>query len=295
MESRSASNQLGPAFWVSVTWLALLVIGAVTIDIWGVQDPDKMDWDNLNASPGTVAEIAVHKPSGERSQSPYTYWLGTDSMGRDILSRSIYGARISLSIGLIAPFIGIITGGFLGCLAGFYRGHLDSLIVAGMDIILAFPGLLLLLAVSFYVGANLQNLILSLGFLSIPAFCRVARARTLALSNLEFVQAAKLTGAGNLAVLMREIIPNVVIPVTVYGLLVVAFMIMAEGSLSFLGLGVSAPTPSWGRMIAEGRDVLDESPHVSMIPAAIMILTVISFNFIGDSLRNYFDNGRRQI
>ncbi|MCP3888686.1 MAG: ABC transporter permease [Desulfobulbaceae bacterium] len=295
MESRAASNRLGPVFWVSITWLTLLVIGAVTIDLWAIQDPDKMDWDNLNASPGAVTEIAVDKPSGETSQSPYTYWLGTDSMGRDILSRSIYGARISLSIGLIAPLIGIFTGGFLGCLAGFYRGYLDSLIVAGMDIILAFPGLLLLLAVSFYVGASLQNLILSLGFLSIPAFCRVARARTLALSNLEFVQAAKLTGAGDLAILMREIIPNVVIPVTVYGLLVVAFMIMAEGSLSFLGLGVSAPTPSWGRMIAEGRDVLDESPYVSMIPAAIMILTVISFNFIGDSLRNYFDHGRRQI
>jgi peptide/nickel transport system permease protein len=295
MESRSASNRLGPAFWVSIAWLTLLFVGAITIDLWAIQDPDKMDWDNLNASPGAVTAIAVYKPSGEMSQSPYTYWLGTDSMGRDILSRSIHGARISLSIGLIAPLIGILAGGFLGCLAGFYRGYLDSLIVAGMDIILAFPGLLLLLAVSFYVGASLQNLILSLGFLSIPAFCRVARAKTLVLSNLEFVQAAKLTGAGDLAILMREIIPNVVIPVTVYGLLVVAFMIMAEGSLSFLGLGVAAPTPSWGRMIAEGRDVLDESPHVSMIPAAIMILTVISFNFIGDSLRNYFDHGRRQI
>ncbi|MDM8537279.1 ABC transporter permease [Desulfobacterales bacterium HSG17] len=295
MGNRTIDMGLGPAFWLSVTWIALLVISAVTVDLWTVQEPDKMDWNNLNANPGTISEEALMQGYQKMEKSFYIYWLGTDSMGRDILSRIIYGARISLSIGLIAPMIGLLAGGFLGCIAGFYRGLPESLIVAVMDIILAFPGLLLLLAVSFYLGSSLPNMILSLGFLSIPAFCRVARAKTLALCSLEFVQAAKLTGAGNLSILVREIIPNVLIPVTVYGLLVVAFMIMAEGSLSFLGLGVPAPTPSWGRMIAEGRDVLDESPHVSMIPAAIMFLTVISFNLIGDSLRNIFERGKTQI
>jgi len=167
--------------------------------------------------------------------------------------------------------------------------------VASMDIILAFPGLVLLLAITFYLGPTLQNLIGALGFLTIPAFCRVARAKTLALTNLEFVQAARLTGAGNITILVREIIPNVIIPVAVYGLLVVAFMIMAEGALSFLGLGVPAPTPSWGGMISEGREVLDEAPHVSMIPATIMFLTVISFNLIGDNLRNLFERGKSQV
>jgi peptide/nickel transport system permease protein len=196
---------------------------------------------------------------------------------------------------LLAPFIGLLIGGLLGCLAGFYRGWLESCIVVGMDIILAFPGLVILLAVTFYLGASLANLILSLGFLSIPVFCRVARAKTLVLGDLEFVQAARLTGAGDLSILVREIMPNVIVPVAIYGLLVVAFMIMAEGALSFLGLGIPAPTPSWGGMIADGREVLDVAPHISMIPAAAMFLTVVSFNLIGDSLRTCLERGTRQI
>jgi peptide/nickel transport system permease protein len=153
----------------------------------------------------------------------------------------------------------------------------------------------LLLAVAFYVGDSLTTLILSLGFLTIPAFCRVARAKTLALSSLEFVQAARLTGAREGAILLREIVPNVIVPLVIYGLLVAAFMIMAEGALSFLGLGLPAPTPSWGGMISEGREVLDEAPHVSMIPAACMFFTVAAFNLIGDSLRTHVERGRRQL
>jgi peptide/nickel transport system permease protein len=155
--------------------------------------------------------------------------------------------------------------------------------------------LVLLLVITFYWGANLQNLIFALGFLTIPAFSRVARAKALTLSDLEFVLAARLSGAGHWTILFREIIPNVAIPLAIYGLLVSAFMIMAEGALSFLGLGVPAPTPSWGGMIAEGREVLDEAPHVSMIPATIMFLTVLAFNIAGDSLRHAFERGNRQI
>jgi peptide/nickel transport system permease protein len=136
---------------------------------------------------------------------------------------------------------------------------------------------------------------MTLGFLSIPAFSRVARAKTLALSELEFVQAARLTGAGHFAILLREIIPNLLVPMAAYGLLVAAFMIMAEGALSFLGLGVPAPTPSWGGMISEGREVLDEAPHVSMIPAGIMFLTVLSFNVISDGLRSLIERRTSQL
>jgi peptide/nickel transport system permease protein len=270
-------------------------LSALTVSWWTIPEPDKMDWNHLSARPGTTVRETILQNSSDEEKTPYTYWLGTDTMGRDQTSRIVYGARISLSVGLLAPMIGLLIGGLLGCLAGYFRGSLESTIVAVMDIILAFPGLVLLLAVTFYLGASLQNLIFSLGFLTIPAFCRVARAKTLALSGLEFVQAARLTGAGDMAILLREIIPNVIVPVAIYGLLVVAFMIMAEGALSFLGLGIPAPTSSWGGMIAEGKEVLDESPHVSMIPAAMMFLTVVSFNLLGDSLRSYFERGKRQI
>ena len=294
MDNRPMDMRLGAAFWISLLWIALVVFLAATAGWWHIPEPDKMDWNNLSARPGTRTEAVVLQGAKAEKTSRYTYRLGTDTMGRDLVSRSIYGARISLSVGLLAPLIGLLMGGFIGCLAGFYRGRLESLIAAIMDIILAFPGLVLLLAVTFYLGASLQNLILSLGFLSIPAFCRVARAKTLTLSSLEFVQAARLTGAGNMVILLREIVPNVMIPVAIYALLVAAFMIMAEGALSFLGLGIPAPTPSWGAMIADGREVLDETPHVSMIPATIMFLTVISFNLIGDGLRNYFEHGKSQ-
>lgn len=295
MQAKETRNRLGVTFWVPLAWIVAVALSALTVGWWVIPEPDKMDWDHLGARPGTIAHEAELQNNGGEDKPPYTYWLGTDTMGRDIVSRIIYGSRISLSVGLLAPTIGLLIGGLLGCLAGYYRGSLESTIVAVMDIILAFPGLVLLLAITFYLGASLQNLIISLGFLSIPAFCRVARAKTLALSGLEFVQAARLTGAGDLTILFREIIPNVIVSVAIYGLLAVAFMIMAEGALSFLGLGIPAPTPSWGGMIAEGREVLDESPHVSMIPAAIMFLTVVSFNLIGDSLRNHFEHGKRQI
>jgi peptide/nickel transport system permease protein len=269
-------------FWMAVLWLAFVVISAATASGWPVPAFDEMDWDSLSALPGV--RISDSAPESEKVAS--SHWLGTDTMGRDIVSRLIHGARISLAVGLLSPVLGFLAGGLLGCLAGYYRGRLEAVIVAAVDIILAFPGLVLLLVISFYLGASLQNLILILGFLTIPAFSRVARAKTLALSELEFVQAARLSGAGSLSILVREIIPNVLIPVAVYGLLVAAFMIMAEGALSFLGLGVPAPTPSWGGMIAEGREVLDTAPHVSMIPAGVMFLTVLSFNIIGDGLRS---------
>ncbi|MCP3899621.1 MAG: ABC transporter permease, partial [Desulfobacteraceae bacterium] len=197
--------------------------------------------------------------------------------------------------GLITPLIGFLIGGFLGMTAGFYQGRVESFIMAIMDCILAFPGLVLLLAITFYLGPGLKNIIMALGFLTIPSFARIARANTLIFCKREFIQAARMVGQNDFSILVFEIIPNIINPMAIYALLVVSYMIVAEGALSYLGLGVPSPTPSWGGMIAEGREVLEQALHVSLFPATTMFLTVLAFNLIGDSLRNLIDSKDGQL
>jgi peptide/nickel transport system permease protein len=279
--------------WMPLTWLLLVSLCAVTAEWLPLPAPDLMNFDYQNVSPGTVViapETAAGAGSGSGARRQ-VYWLGTDPMGRDMVSRVIIGARVSLAVGVTAPLIGLVIGGLLGMVAGYFRGFTESMIIGCMDVILAFPGLVLLLAVGFYFGTNLWTLIPSLGFLSIPAFCRVSRAATLTLAGREFVIAAKMIGNDNGSILVREILPNVAIPLGVYGLLNMALMIVVEGVLSFLGLSVPPPIPSWGGMIAEGREVLSAAPHVCLIPAALLFLTVLSLNVLGDTLR---DRTRRQ-
>ncbi|MCP4693719.1 MAG: ABC transporter permease [Desulfobacterales bacterium] len=285
----------GISFWLSLAWILFVAFMAISANWWRLPEPDYMDWDNPAAGFGTRGKAPLLQDSGERVEEPYVFWLGADTMGRDIITRIIFGARVSLTVGLTAPIVGMFFGGILGMLAGFYRGRLEAVVVASMDALLAFPGIVLLMGVTFYLGPSLRNLILALGILSIPSFCRVARASTLSFAEREFVQAARTTGAGNLTILIREILPNVLMPLAVFALLVVAFMIVVEGAMSFLGLGVPPPTASWGGMIAEGKEVLDEAPHVSMIPAAIMFFTVLSFNLIGDQLRELRDAREGQL
>ncbi|MEQ9638428.1 MAG: ABC transporter permease [Alphaproteobacteria bacterium] len=284
---RRRRGRLGLRFWLPVGWIGLVLFFAITADLWPLPAPDTMDFLSTAAPPGTVGEIEM--AGGDGKFAEFRYLLGTDNLGRDILTRLIHGARVSLTIGLVSPLIGLLLGGALGVLAGYYRGRVESVVVAAMDIVLAFPALALLLAITFYLGPTLLNLILALGFLSIPASARVARANTLSLANREFVLAAKAMGASDLYILVREIVPNVVMPLIVFAMLLVAVLIVAEGTLSFLGLSVPPPTASWGTMIEEGRERLDDTPHITMIPAAAMCLTVLSFNLIGDRLRGLID------
>jgi peptide/nickel transport system permease protein len=288
-------GKLGLAFWLPAIWIAFVAFCAVSADLWGLPEPDLMDWNNPAAAPGTKGNISILDQNGEEIDKPYIHLLGTDTLGRDIVSRLAYGARVSLAVGLISTVIGLVLGGIFGMLAGYYRGRLEAVIVGAMDAILAFPGLVLLLAITFYLGASVRNLIIALGILTIPAFCRVARANTLTFAEREFVQAARVLGERDIYILVREIMPNVFTPMIAYGLLVVAVLIVIEGALSFLGLGVPSPTPSWGGMIAEGREVLEEAPHVSMIPSSFIFLTVLSFNLIGDSLRGLGDAREGQL
>jgi len=281
----SRAEQLGAAFWLPVLWLLFAFGCALSASWWTLPPLDQVDWGNQAALPGAESLI----PLSEESAGRFNHLLGTDSVGRDILTRLLFGARVSLTIGICSALIGMIIGGALGMLAGYYRGRLETLIIGSMDTILAFPGLVLLLVMTYLVGASLTNITLVLGFLVIPAFCRVARANTLRFANLEFVQAARAAGIRDRFIIVREILPNVLIPLSVYALLVVAFLIIIEGGLGFLGLSVPAPTPSWGGMIAEGYGVLQEAPHVSLIPMLAMFLTILSFNLLGDRLRSLTD------
>lgn len=277
------SRKFGPAFWMPATWLIFIIACAFSAHWWPLPQFDQMDWGNQAALPWSE----VLNRSG--ADTCFVHVLGTDSVGRDILARLLFGARISLTIGFFSTLIGMLIGGGLGMLSGFYRGRFETLIGGAMDTMLAFPNLVLLLAVTYLIGASLTNITLVLGCLTVPAFCRVARANTLRFVELEFVQAARALGARDRTIILQEILPNVLIPLSVYALLVMAYLIIIEGGLGFIGLSVPAPTPSWGGMIAEGYGVLKHAPHVSLIPMAAMFMTILSFNLLGDRLRSLAD------
>jgi peptide/nickel transport system permease protein len=264
-------RRLGPLFWLAIGWMILVFAVAIFADVLPLPSPTDMD----------MLE--------KRAPFSAEHWLGTDGLGRDELARVIYGARISLIVGLCAPIIGLTLGGALGLVAGYFRGRFESVVVGSMDVLLAFPPLILALAVTAYLGQSILHLTFILGLLGVPAFMRVARAATLTLARREFVIAAQALGATHTRILLRELLPNVILPLFAFFLLGVAVTIVAEGSLSFLGLGVPPPISSWGSMIGEGRESLEMAPRLAFIPAIAMFLTVLSFNLVGDTLRALTD------
>lgn len=267
----SRGRRLGPLFWCALGWMALVFAAALLADLLPLPSPTDMD---MLERRGPISAL---------------HWLGTDGLGRDELARLIYGARISLTVGLCAPVIGVTIGGALGLLAGYFRGRFETWVVGSMDVLLAFPPLILALAVTAFLGQSIPNLTLILGVLGIPAFMRVARASTLTLARREFVVAAQALGASHARILLRELLPNVMLPLAAFFLLGVAVTIVAEGALSFLGLGVPPPISSWGSMIGEGRESLEVAPQLAFLPAIAMFLTVLSFNLVGDTLRALTD------
>jgi peptide/nickel transport system permease protein len=264
------TRRLGPLFWAAIAWMSLVFAAAALAGLLPFS-PTDMDMLERRAPPSAL------------------HWLGNDGLGRDELARLIYGARVSLTVGLCAPMIGITVGGALGMLAGYFRGRFETLVVGSMDVLLAFPPLILALAVTAYLGQSILNLTFILGVLGIPAFMRVARAATLTLARREFVIAAQALGATHARILLRELLPNVILPLFAFFLLGVAVTIVVEGALSFLGLGVPPPVSSWGSMIGEGRESLEIAPRLAFIPAVTMFLTVLSFNLVGDTLRALTD------
>jgi len=217
------------------------------------------------------------------------YPLGTDDLGRDILSRIVYGARVSLMVGGIAIGIAAAVGVPLGLLAGYVGGRLDGLVMRVMDALLAFPAILLAIALMAVLGPSLQNAMIAIGIIYVPTFARITRANVLSLREKEFVEAARALGAGSLYVAVLVILPNCLSPLIVQGSLGVANAILVEAALSFLGLGVQPPDPSWGSMLAYGRSLLGQAPWYATFPGLAIFVSVLALNFLGDGLREAFD------
>jgi peptide/nickel transport system permease protein len=258
---------------LSAGWLLLVVVAAACAGILPIADY------------GTAVGFPRAHPSGA-----FNLWLGLDGQGRSMLSRVIFGGRVSLLIAAVSGSVAAAVGTLLGLLSGYFRGITDAVIMYATDALLAFPPLVLLLAISSILRPSITTLLIGLTTLVIPTFTRLARANALNWASREFVLAARNMGWGPFRIAFRVVLPNVVPSVLAYFPTVIAALIVAEGSLSFLGLGIPPPTPSWGRMIADGKDFLYTDPLLVLIPSVIMFLTIFALNQCGDYARKRFDH-----
>ena len=259
--------------WFGVAVIASLVLMAIAAPAVAQHDPFGVDLIN-----------SLQPPS-------ITHWFGTDIQGRDVWARLVYGARVSLSVGIVSQGIALTLGIILGLVAGYYGRWIDELVMRLADVTLAFPTLLLLIALVAALQPSLGIVLITIGVVGWAGMARLVRGQVLVVRELEFVQAERALGAGDLRILAKHILPSVIAPVVIAGTLGVAGAIMAESSLSFLGLGVQPPTPSWGSMIADGRDLyqLRHAPWTSVFPGLAIGSAVLGFNLLGDALRDALD------
>jgi len=242
-------------------------------------------------APWIAPQDPAHIELPTRLSSPSTtHWFGTDELGRDILSRVIYGSRISMLVGSSVVAVSLALGLIIGSIAGYYGGRLDRFVnVVVMNAFLSFPGILIAIAFVAFRGPGIFNLVLALSLGGWVGYARLVRAQVLAAREREFVEAARALGASDLRVVVHHILPNIIQPVVVQAAIGMAGAILAEATMSFLGLGVPPPTASWGAMLNDGRAHLFDAPHLVIFPALAVMLAVLSFNFIGDALRDYLD------
>ena len=217
------------------------------------------------------------------------HWLGTDQFGRDVLARIIHGARVSMAMGVAAVTISVVLGSALGLLSGYYRGPVDLLVMRVVDVMLAFPGILLALVIIAVLGPNLASATIAVGVSGMPLFVRVVRSSTLTVRALQYVEAAQVAGSGDLRVLVRHVLPNVVTPVIVLVTLGIPAAIVAGAALSFLGLGAKPPTPDWGEMLSKGRAFMGTAWWLSTFPGLAIAVVVLAVNRFGDGLRDALD------
>ncbi len=272
VEKPERTEPLGVLFWVCVGWITLNLVAAILANVLPLKNPYFEDFNNINVGPG------LH------------HLFGTDDLGRDIFSRVVFGSRVSIAVGVGAMIIGFGIGAPLGMLAAYRRGRFDTFITTIMYVLLAFPAIIATIAVlSFWTPRSLVKIIIVIGLASVPLVYRVIRTATLSVATKDYIIAAKVQGATDGRILVKELLPNIA-PIGVSFLLIgIATVITLEGALAFLGLSVNPPTPSWGNMINEARTVLAQNPYLVIFPSAALCLFLLCLNFIGDRLRTHFD------
>ncbi len=252
--------------------VATMVIVAIFANFIAPYDPNEIDILNSYATPGTEGHI-----------------FGTDGYGRDLFSRIVYGARISIFVAVGGTIVGACIGALLGLVAGFFGGIVDTVIMRIMDGMLAFPFILLALILMTILGSGALNVILAIGIANVPTFARVVRGQVHVVKNEEYCNAERVLGASSMRILFRHVFPNALSPIIVYFTLNIASAIISEAALSFLGLGITPPTASWGNILADGKTTLQLAPHIATISGAFILLTVLGFNLLGDGIRDVLD------
>ncbi len=258
--------------------LAVALVLVVALMLLALVGPLLTPYDPIKTSPGDQ----LQPPS-------LAHPLGTDDLGRDVLARTLYGARISLPVGVLAVLIGLTCGMLLGLPAGYIGGWYDLLAMRFVDALLAFPGLILAISITSALGPQIQNAMIAIGIVTIPVYARLSRGQVLQARSREYVEAARTIGAGDTRIVVRHILPNIVNPLIVQATLSIAFAILAEAGLSFLGLGAQPPTPTWGFDINHARGYLTNAAWMSIGPGLAILLSVFTFNLLGDSLRDLLD------
>ena len=251
----------------------VLLVGIAVFAPWIVpfDAENYFDYDQLNEGPSAA------------------HWFGVDALGRDIFSRVLVGTRLSLLAGVLSVAVGAAIGTFLGLLAGYYEGWWDRITMRVCDVLFAFPGILLAIAVVALMGTGMSNVIIAVAIFSIPAFARLVRGNTLVLKQLTYIESARSIGAPDLTIILRHILPGTLSPIVVYFTMRIGTSIISAASLSFLGLGAQPPTPEWGAMLNEAQADMVLAPHVAIFPSLAIFLTVLAFNLLGDGLRDALD------
>jgi peptide/nickel transport system permease protein len=274
---RARRHRANLPVWIAAVWLAGLVLVAVLADVLPIAAYDEV----------VGAPMQGPRLTGEL--------LGTDAIGRSVLSRILHGARASMGVGLAAAVVGLLVGGFLGLLAGYFRGPIEAAIDTLAEVVQAFPPLLFLIALAAALRPSLPSLTLSMALLIIPSFARMTKGSVVARSSREYVLAARAMGASHWRIMFREILPNALMSIVAFSVVVMALLIVIEGSLSFLGFGMPMPHPSWGGMVAESEDRIATHPSLVFVPVFFLFMTVYSLNAVGDHLRGRFDVEHSQL